>query len=99
MRSRKTACSIVIKLAHQACRQLGIANPRIGVAGLNPHASDGGLFGFEEREQIIPAIEAARVLGINAEGPQPPDTFFRQGFQRALRYLRRHVSRPGGTFP
>jgi 4-hydroxythreonine-4-phosphate dehydrogenase len=66
----------VLKLAHQACRQLGIANPRIGVAGLNPHASDGGLFGSEEREQIIPAIEAARALGINAEGPQPPDTFF-----------------------
>jgi 4-hydroxythreonine-4-phosphate dehydrogenase len=66
----------VIKLAHDACIQLGIARPRIGVAGLNPHASDGGLFGSEEREHIIPAIEAARAAGINAEGPQPPDTFF-----------------------
>ena len=66
----------VIELAHRACRQLGISDPRIGVAGLNPHASDGGLFGTEEREQIIPAIEDARSRGINVEGPQPPDTFF-----------------------
>jgi 4-hydroxythreonine-4-phosphate dehydrogenase len=66
----------VIELAHDACKRLGIANPRIGVAGLNPHASDGGLFGSEEREQIIPAIEAARAKGMNVEGPQPPDTFF-----------------------
>jgi 4-phospho-D-threonate 3-dehydrogenase / 4-phospho-D-erythronate 3-dehydrogenase len=66
----------VINLAHRACRQLGIDKPRIGVAGLNPHASDGGLFGSEEREHIIPAIEAARAAGINVEGPQPPDTFF-----------------------
>jgi 4-hydroxythreonine-4-phosphate dehydrogenase len=66
----------VIQLAHQACRQLGISNPRIGVAGLNPHASDGGLFGTEERDHIIPAIRAAKAEGINAEGPQPPDTFF-----------------------
>jgi 4-hydroxythreonine-4-phosphate dehydrogenase len=66
----------VIKLAHEACLRLGIANPRIGVAGLNPHAGDGGLFGNEEREHIIPAINAARVGGIKVEGPEPPDTFF-----------------------
>ena len=66
----------VIELAHDACRRLGIERPRIGVAGLNPHASDGGLFGCEEREQIIPACEAARAKGIDVEGPQPPDTFF-----------------------
>lgn len=66
----------VIELGHDACRRLGIENPRVGVAGLNPHASDGGLFGSEEREQIIPAIEAARAKGIDVEGPQPPDTFF-----------------------
>jgi 4-hydroxythreonine-4-phosphate dehydrogenase len=66
----------VIELAHRACRQLGIANPKIGVAGLNPHASDGGLFGDEEREQIIPAIQDARSRGILVDGPQPPDTFF-----------------------
>jgi len=66
----------VIELGHDACKQLRIENPRIGVAGLNPHASDGGLFGSEEREHIIPAVEAARARGINIEGPQPPDTFF-----------------------
>jgi len=66
----------VIELAHDACVRLGIERPKIGVAGLNPHASDGGLFGSEEREQIIPAIEAARGKGMNVEGPQPPDTFF-----------------------
>jgi len=66
----------VIQLAHGACVKLGIADPKIGVAGLNPHASDGGLFGTEERDQIIPAIEDARRTGMNIEGPQPPDTFF-----------------------
>ena len=66
----------VIELADDACRRLGIERPKIGVAGLNPHASDGGLFGDEEREQIIPAIEAAREKGIDADGPHPPDTFF-----------------------
>jgi 4-phospho-D-threonate 3-dehydrogenase / 4-phospho-D-erythronate 3-dehydrogenase len=66
----------VIELAHNACRRLGIDNPKIGVAGLNPHASDGGLFGSEEREHIIPAINDARAKGMIIEGPQPPDTFF-----------------------
>jgi 4-hydroxythreonine-4-phosphate dehydrogenase len=66
----------VIELAHDACKRLGIANPKIGVAGLNPHASDGGLFGTEERDHIIPAIADARGKGMNVEGPQPPDTFF-----------------------
>jgi 4-hydroxythreonine-4-phosphate dehydrogenase len=66
----------VIGLAHDACRKLGIARPRVGVAGLNPHASDGGLFGTEEREHIAPAIADARSDGIDADGPHPPDTFF-----------------------
>ncbi|MGB7158473.1 MAG: 4-hydroxythreonine-4-phosphate dehydrogenase PdxA [Tepidisphaeraceae bacterium] len=66
----------VIELGHEACRRLGIARPKVGVAGLNPHASDGGLFGSEEREHIIPACEAARAKGIDVHGPQPPDTFF-----------------------
>jgi 4-hydroxythreonine-4-phosphate dehydrogenase len=50
--------------------------PRIGVAGLNPHAGEGGLFGSEEREIIAPAIEAARAEGIDASGPYAPDTVF-----------------------
>jgi 4-hydroxythreonine-4-phosphate dehydrogenase len=66
----------VIELGHDACRRMGIEKPKIGVAGLNPHASDGGLFGEEERLHIIPAIEDARAKGIDVEGPQPPDTFY-----------------------
>lgn len=66
----------VIKLAYSAMKDFGILEPKIGVAGLNPHASDGGLFGWEEEKEIIPAIEEARSMGINAEGPVPPDTLF-----------------------
>ena len=66
----------VIRLAHEAGRRLGIAAPLIGVAGLNPHAGDGGLFGSEERTQIVPAIEAARRAGMMVEGPLPADTLF-----------------------
>lgn len=66
----------VVRLADRACRQLGIERPRVGVAGLNPHAGDGGLFGDEERLHIIPAIDAARSEGIAVEGPLPADTFF-----------------------
>jgi 4-hydroxythreonine-4-phosphate dehydrogenase len=53
--------------------------PRLGVAALNPHASDGGLFGDEERRLIGPAVEAARALGIDASGPWPSDTLFVRG--------------------
>ncbi len=66
----------VIKLAYGAMRDFGIDNPRIGVAGLNPHASDGGLFGCEEVNEIVPAIEKARGEGIAVDGPVPPDTLF-----------------------
>jgi len=66
----------VIRLMHKACRMFGIESPKIAVCGLNPHASDGGLFGTEEAEEIIPAIEAAKSEGILAEGPHPADTIF-----------------------
>ena len=66
----------VVKLAHQAMKDLGIENPRIVVPGLNPHASDGGLFGDEEQKEIMPAVEQAREEGIDVEGPIPPDTAF-----------------------
>lgn len=66
----------VIELAHDACCKLGIEKPKIGVAGLNPHASDGGLFGSEEKQHIIPAIEDAQRRGWQVEGPLPADTFF-----------------------
>ena len=66
----------VTELIVDACRQFGIKNPRIGIAGLNPHASDGGLFGDEERLEISPAVEELRSRGCNVDGPVPPDTLF-----------------------
>ena len=72
----------VIRLAHRALRQLGVEDPRVAVAGLNPHAGEAGLFGAEDGERIAPAIDAAREEGIDASGPHPPDTVFlaaRQG--------------------
>src|SRR5207249_867802 len=61
-------------LAAAALRDLGIARPRLAVAGLNPHAGEEGAFGHEERDEIVPAIAAARARGIDAQGPFPPDT-------------------------
>jgi len=52
------------------------SRPRIGVAGLNPHAGDGGLFGDEEAGIIRPAVEAALENGLNVSGPWPSDTLF-----------------------
>ena len=65
-----------IKLAYDAMRRLGIQDPRIAVAGLNPHCGEGGLFGREEIDEIIPAIKLARREGYNVSGPIPPDTVF-----------------------
>jgi 4-hydroxythreonine-4-phosphate dehydrogenase len=73
---KKERVLTVIKLAGNAMKDMGIENPRIGVAGLNPHASDGGLFGWEEEKEILPAIEEARSLGLVVEGPVPADTLF-----------------------
>ncbi len=58
--------------------------PRIGVAALNPHASDGGLFGDEEATLIRPGVEAARAEGIDASGPWPSDTLFVRARQGAF---------------
>jgi len=66
----------VIQIAFDSCEALGIPEPRIAVAGLNPHASEGGLFGDEEAARIVPAIAAARARGLNVSDPQPPDTVF-----------------------
>jgi len=66
----------VIRLTNDALKRIGIENPRIGVAGLNPHAGDGGLFGTEETEEILPAINDAKAEGIQVAGPYPPDTLF-----------------------
>jgi 4-hydroxythreonine-4-phosphate dehydrogenase len=66
----------VIELADESCKLLGIAEPRVAVAGLNPHAGEAGMFGMEEIDEIIPAIEAARAKGICVTGPIAPDTVF-----------------------
>lgn len=65
-----------IDLGNEACKGLGIDEPRIAVCGLNPHAGEGGLLGDEERRIIEPAIEHAVRTGIRAEGPFPGDTIF-----------------------
>ena len=75
-RVKKERVLTCIKIADEACRALGIEVPRVAVAGLNPHSGEGGLFGREEIDEIAPAIEQARALGINADGPVPPDTVF-----------------------
>jgi 4-hydroxythreonine-4-phosphate dehydrogenase len=66
----------VIRLAQRAMIQLGIARPRIAVAGLNPHAGEHGLFGSEDEAIIRPAVQRAQAEGIDASGPWPGDTVF-----------------------
>jgi len=65
-----------LRIAHEAAQGWGLAAPRIAVAGLNPHAGEGGLFGDEEIRIIEPAVREARTLGIDARGPFAPDTVF-----------------------
>jgi 4-hydroxythreonine-4-phosphate dehydrogenase len=66
----------VIELADLAARQLGIQEPLIGVAAINPHAGEHGLFGDEEQRIIGPAVQQAKEEGFNVEGPVPADTLF-----------------------
>jgi len=66
----------VIKIARAGVQELGIADPHIAVAGLNPHAGEGGIFGDEEIKYIAPAIEQARALGFRVSGPFAGDTIF-----------------------
>lgn len=66
----------VIELLHDGMIQLGSTNLKIGVAGLNPHAGDSGLFGTEDEEEILPAVQEAKAKGYDVEGPVPPDTLF-----------------------
>lgn len=82
--SLKKACEMItkervlqtIRSANSACQLFGTKKPRIGILGLNPHAGDDGLFGAEEKESILPAVEEAKGDGLNVEGPLPPDTTF-----------------------
>lgn len=82
--SMRQACDMIktprvietIELAHETLVQAGYEKPRIAVAGLNAHAGENGLFGTEEIDEIIPAIEHCRAKGICVDGPIPPDTVF-----------------------
>jgi 4-phospho-D-threonate 3-dehydrogenase / 4-phospho-D-erythronate 3-dehydrogenase len=75
-RVRKAELTKLIRLVHRELRSYGIDQPRIAMAGLNPHAGEGGLFGSEEATEIIPAIDECRRAGITVTGPYPADTIF-----------------------
>ena len=90
-KSLKIACDYVnyknildkLILTEKYFTQWNVSNPKIGVAALNPHASDGGLIGNEEFDEILPAIDEAKKIGINAIGPVPADTIFNQAIDGA----------------
>ena len=65
-----------IDLTHAAVRDLGIPQPRVAVAALNPHAGEGGLFGMQDIEITTPIVEACRAAGMDVSGPVPGDTVF-----------------------
>jgi 4-hydroxythreonine-4-phosphate dehydrogenase len=65
-----------IELGNEAMKLLGCEHPRIAMCGLNPHAGEHGLFGLEDSERIVPAVEAARSRGVLVDGPHAPDTIF-----------------------
>ena len=85
-RSLRIACDYVTKenvlgkimLTNEHFKRWGYPEPRIGVAALNPHASDGGLLGNEEFDEIRPAVQEAKANGVLVEGPVPADTVFNQ---------------------
>jgi len=65
-----------IQLTAEGLPAMGVVEPRLGVAALNPHGGEGGILGREEIEEITPAVEAAQAVGINARGPYPADSIF-----------------------
>lgn len=77
----KERVKIVIKMADTFLKRVGIANPRIAVAGVNPHAGENGLFGDEEIKILIPAIKEMKQIKINVIGPCAPDTVFLQAHE------------------
>ena len=66
----------VIEITNNGLKRMGIPKPKLGIAGLNPHAGENGLFGNEENQIIVPALELAYKKNINCKGPFPPDTIF-----------------------
>lgn len=73
---KKERISKVIDLAQDTLKLMGFAEPRIAVAGLNPHCGEGGLFGDEDDKEIVPAVQEAKAKGYNVTGPVPPDSVF-----------------------
>ena len=69
-----------IRIGHEHLKRLGIASPRIAVAGINPHCGEGGLFGTEDDPQIVPAVKAALAEGIDCTGPVAADTLFHRAY-------------------
>ena len=82
--SRESVLETIV-IAWQALRRFGLSSPRLAVAGLNPHAGEGGLFGDEELRIIAPAVEAARAQGLDVTGPLAPDTVFMRARRTAAR--------------
>ena len=89
-RSLRSACELdthrilrTIQLGNEALQSLGFVEPRIAVCGLNPHAGENGLFGSEDFEFIVPAIQSAQNMGLTCEGPFPADTIFVQAVRGA----------------
>jgi 4-hydroxythreonine-4-phosphate dehydrogenase len=70
-----------ILMAKKTCDLMGFDNPRIAVAGLNPHSGEAGIFGREELDEISPAIEEAKSMGIPVTGPYPPDALFHKVYK------------------
>ena len=90
-----TRSSTRSSLTDRSMRDADFASPRIAVAGLNPHAGDGGNFGREEIDVIAPAVEAARRAGVNVEGPFPPTRCSSARTNGQFRRRGDDVSRPG----
>jgi 4-hydroxythreonine-4-phosphate dehydrogenase len=78
---RKNRIEEVIELAHFIMKKICGRDPRIAVAGINPHAGENGMFGDEEIKQIAPAVKNMKEKGYLVEGPYPPDTVFLQAFK------------------
>ena len=89
----------LVRLFHLAARALdrdfGLAGVPLGVAALNPHASEDGMFGHEEERIIIPAVKEAQAAGLAVEGPFPADTLFWRHQSGGVRRHHLHVPRPG----
>lgn len=80
-RARPLRILTVLRLTNEAVKQMGITEPKIAVAGLNPHSGEGGLFGDEETQYIAPAIKEAKGQGIQVVGPLPPDSVFLRTYE------------------